>query len=80
MNKVFYVTFLLLLAGITFAQPKDILVNWECNMEIEILSGRFTPGDTVAARGSFNGWGRHDLVPSTLDPNFLCKRSARYSF
>jgi len=70
MNKVLYVTFLLLLAGITFAQPKDILVNWECNMEIEILSGRFTPGDTVAARGDFNGWGRHDLVPSTLDPNF----------
>lgn len=70
MNKVLYVTFLFLLAGITFAQPKDILVNWECNMEIEILSGRFTPGDTVAARGSFNGWGRHDLVPGTLDPNF----------
>jgi Secretion system C-terminal sorting domain len=70
MNKVLYVSFLLLLAGLTFAQPKDILVNWECNMEIEILSGRFTPGDTVAARGDFNSWGRYDLVPSTLDPNF----------
>ena len=38
-------------------------------MEIEILSGRFNTADTVAARGNFNGWGRHDLVPSTLDPN-----------
>jgi hypothetical protein len=69
MKKLLYISFLLLLAGITFAQPKDILVNWECNMEIEILSGRFNTADTVAARGDFNGWGRHDLVPSTLDPN-----------
>ncbi len=71
MNKILYVSFLVLLAGLTFAQPKDILVNWECNMEIEILSGRFSPtADTVAARGNFNGWGRTDLVASTLDPNF----------
>jgi hypothetical protein len=69
MNKILYVTFLLLLAGITFAQPKEILVNWECNMEIEILSGRFNTADTVAARGSFNGWGRYDLVASTLNPD-----------
>jgi hypothetical protein len=69
MKKLLYISFLLLLAGITFAQPKDILVNWECNMEIEILSGRYNTADTVAARGSFNGWGRHDLVPSTLDPD-----------
>jgi len=70
MNKVLYVSFLLLLAGVSFAQPKDILVNWECNMEIEILSGRFNPAtDTVAARGDFNGWGRYNLVVSTLDPN-----------
>jgi hypothetical protein len=75
MNKVLYVSFLLLLAGLTFAQPKDILVNWECNMEIEILSGRFTPGDTVAARGDFNSWGRYDLVPNTLDPNFYVSES-----
>ncbi|MGB5289083.1 MAG: T9SS type A sorting domain-containing protein [Ignavibacteriaceae bacterium] len=69
MRRILYVSFLLLLAGITFAQPKDILVNWECNMEIEILSGRFEAGtDTVAARGDFNGWGRHDLEQS-IDPN-----------
>ena len=69
MNKILYISFLLLLTGITFAQPKDILLNWECNMEIEILSGRFNIADTVAARGTFNGWGRDNLVPSTLDPN-----------
>ena len=69
MRKLLLISFLLFLAGITFAQPKDILVNWECDMEIEILSGRYNTADTVAARGNFNGWGRHDLVPSTLDPN-----------
>ena len=69
MNKILYVSFLILISGLTFAQ-KDILVNWECNMEIEILSGRFVPAtDTVATRGDFNGWGRKDLVASTLDPN-----------
>jgi len=69
MKSLIYFSLILLLSGITFAQ-KDILVNWECNMEIEILSGRFTPGDTVAARGDFNGWGRTDLVPNPIDPNF----------
>ena len=69
MRKLLLISFLLLLTGITFAQPKDILVNWECDMEIEILSGRYNTTDTVAARGNFNGWGRHDLVPSVLDPN-----------
>jgi hypothetical protein len=39
-------------------------------MEIEILSGRFIVGDTVAARGDFNGWGRTDLIPDPSDPNF----------
>ena len=67
MRKILYFSFLILLSGFTFAQ-KDILVNWECNMEIEILSGRFNLDDTVAVRGYFNGWGRHDLAPS-LDPN-----------
>lgn len=69
MNKILYVSLMFLLVGITFAQPKEILLNWECNMEIEILSGRFNTADTVAARGTFNGWGRTDLVPNTLNPN-----------
>lgn len=67
MSKILYVSFLILISGLTFAQ-KDILINWECNMEIEILSGRFTPSeDTVAARGNFNGWGRHDLVSNPVN-------------
>ncbi len=70
MKKLLYIFFVIALAGISFAQPKDILVNWECNMEIEILSGRFTVGDTVAARGDFNGWGRSDFIPDPGDPNF----------
>lgn len=69
MNKILYASLLFLLVGITFAQPKEILLNWECNMEIEILSGRFSTADTVAARGTFNGWSRFDLVPNTLNPN-----------
>jgi hypothetical protein len=54
-----------------FAQPKDILVNWECNMEIEILSGRFDPAtDTVAASGDFNLWARHNLIVDPLNTNY----------
>jgi len=69
MNKILYFLLSILLTGITFAQPKEIGLNFECNMEIELLSGRYNTADTVAARGDFNGWGRTDLVPSTLDPN-----------
>jgi hypothetical protein len=70
MNKLLYIFFVILLAGLTFAQPKEILLNWECDMEIELLSGRFVAGDTVAARGNFNSWGRYDLIPDPGDPNF----------
>ncbi len=70
MNKLLFTLFIIAATGITFAQPTDILVNWECNMEIEILSGRFTPGDTVAARGDFNGWGRSDFIVDPGDPNY----------
>ena len=70
MKKLLYVSLIFLVAGLTFGQPKDILLNWECNMEIEILSGRFTVGDTVAARGDFNGWGRSDFIQDPGDPNF----------
>ncbi len=54
MKTLICFSFVLLFAGLVFGQPKDIWVNWECNMEIEILSGRFDPAtDTVAARGNF---------------------------
>ncbi|MDH3268573.1 MAG: T9SS type A sorting domain-containing protein [Ignavibacteria bacterium] len=71
MNKILYVSFLLLLAGLTFAQPRDILMNWECNMEIEILSGRFNPAtDTVQVKGDFNGWSNPGhILDQSIDPN-----------
>ncbi len=71
MKNLIYVSFLLLLAGLTFAQPKDILVNWECNMEIEKLSGRFNPAtDTVQVKGDFNGWSNPGhILDQSIDPN-----------
>jgi hypothetical protein len=71
MNKLLYISFLLLLAGITFAQDKEILLNWECNMELEIAASRFDPAtDTVAARGGFNSWARFNLIADPGDPNY----------
>jgi hypothetical protein len=71
MKKLLCFSFVLLFAGLAFGQPKNIWVNWECNMEIEILSGRFNPAaDTVAVSGNFNGWGRHYLIVNPLDPNY----------
>ena len=71
MKKIFYVSFLLLLASLTFAQTKDILVNWECNMEIERLSGRFDPNtDTVQVKGDFNGWSNPGhILEQSIDPD-----------
>ncbi|MCW8813665.1 MAG: T9SS type A sorting domain-containing protein, partial [Chlorobium sp.] len=59
-----------LLSGLTFAQ-KDILVNWECNMEIERLSGRFDPAtDTVEVKGDFNGWSNPGhILDQSIDPD-----------
>jgi hypothetical protein len=70
MKKLLYVSFLILLSGITFAQ-KDILINWECNMEIEKLSGRFDPAtDTVQVKGDFNGWSNPGhILDQSIDPN-----------
>jgi len=79
MRRLLLISFLLFFAGITFAQ-KDILVNWECNMEFEILSGRFIVGDTVAARGDFNSWGRHDLIVDPGDPNYYISEVPDTSF
>jgi hypothetical protein len=71
MKTLICFSFVLLLVGFGIGQPKNIWVNWECNMEIEILSGRFNPAaDTVAVSGNFNGWGRHYLIVNPLDPNY----------
>ncbi|MCW9097668.1 MAG: T9SS type A sorting domain-containing protein [Ignavibacteriaceae bacterium] len=70
MRKFLYFSFLILLSGLTFAQ-KDILVNWECNMEIERLSGRFDPAtDTVEVKGDFNGWSNPGhILDQSIDPD-----------
>jgi len=71
MKKLFYVSLLILLAGITFAQDKEILLNWECNMELEIAASRLdTATDKVASRGNFNSWARFNLIADPSDPNY----------
>lgn len=44
---------------------------FSCNMEFEIVSGRFNPAtDTLSARGSHNGWSNTwVMAPSISDPN-----------
>jgi hypothetical protein len=37
-------------------------VTFQVNMSYQISLGNFVPGNRVAARGSFNGWGTFDLV------------------
>ena len=69
MKKLLYLFVILIIGEHNFGQPIDILINWECNMEIEILSGRFGVDDTVSARGFFNSWGRYNLVPDPINHN-----------
>lgn len=57
-----------------YAPPADstnIDVTFSCNMEFEIVSGRFNPAtDTLSVRGSFNSWSSTDLLAQSLtDPN-----------
>jgi hypothetical protein len=54
-----------------YAVPDSIDVTFSCNMEYEIVSGRFNPTtDTLSVRGSFNGWGANSLMfQSITDPN-----------
>ena len=54
-----------------YAVSDSIDVTFSCNLEFEIVSGRFNPTtDTLSVRGSFNGWGGSDLLfQSITDPN-----------
>jgi hypothetical protein len=54
---------------------KSIAITFSCNMEFEIVSGRFNPAtDTLSARGTMNGWSGNDiLAQSATDPNFYEK-------
>ena len=49
----------------------DVSVSFSANMEFEIVSGRFVPGqDTLSVRGSFNGWSNVDIFSQSVgDPN-----------
>jgi hypothetical protein len=49
-----------------------VAVTFSCNMEFEIVSGRFNPAtDTLSVRGSHNGWSGDDLMAaSSADPNY----------
>jgi len=53
------------------ASGKEITLILNCNMEFDIISGRFDPNeDTLKVLGSFNHWEKHDkLTVSDLDTN-----------
>ena len=55
----------------TYVTTYPVDITFACNMEFEIVSGRFDPlTDTLSARGSFNGWGSSDILDVSLgDPN-----------
>jgi hypothetical protein len=54
---------LLVAAGLTSAQASSTIITFSVNLATNIANGTFIPGtDTVAARGSFNGFGTLNLV------------------
>lgn len=65
-----------------YAVPDSIDVTFSCNMEFEIVSGRFNPStDTLSVRGSFNGWGANSLLFQSLtDPNIYEGTFRLYTF
>lgn len=54
---------------------KSVAITFSCNMEFEIVSGRYNPAtDTLTVRGSFNGWSGDDIMTqSASDPNYYEK-------
>lgn len=65
-----------------YASPDSIDVTFACNLEFEIVSGRFNPTtDTLSVRGSFNGWGSTSLMfQSITDPNVYEGTFRLYTF
>ena len=53
------------------AAKAQVEVTFQCNMEFEIVSGRFNPSnDVLSVRGNFNGWSNADVMtPALTDPN-----------
>ena len=70
MKNILYILLILFMTNQEYSQPRDIYVTWKCNMEIEILSGRFDPAaEVVSVRGDFNGWSVFDMIADPGDPN-----------
>lgn len=65
-----------------YAVPDTIDVTFSCDLEFEIVSGRFNPStDTMSVRGSFNGWGANSLMfQSATDPNIYEGTFRLYTF
>jgi hypothetical protein len=56
----------------TYRILTPVNVTFQCNMEFEIVAGRFNPAtDTARVSGSFNGWNTKtwSMIPSISDPN-----------
>lgn len=71
MRILLYILLMLFISSQEHAQPRDIYVTWKCNMQIEILAGRFNPStDIVSVRGDFNGWSMFDMIADPNDPDF----------
>ena len=76
MKKLICYSTILLFDILSYGQPKDIWVNWECDMEIELGSGRFNSmTDTASVRGDFNSWARYDLIVDPVDTNLYISPS-----
>ncbi len=71
MKKFLFIGLLLAIPVLNYSQSKDIIVTWECNMNIEILAGRFDPlTDTISVRGDFNGWSQFDMSEEPGNPGY----------
>jgi hypothetical protein len=63
--------FLLCAVGLVNAQTSNSVVTFSVDMSVQVTAGTFVPGtDTVAARGTFNGWNQFFLTnnPSGANP------------
>jgi len=59
-----------------YTVSKNVIITWQCNMELELLSGRLKSTDTVSVNGSHNGWTskKSILRPNPSNPNLYIGR------
>ena len=62
-------------SAVVAPSAKNVAITFSCNMEFEIVSGRYNPAtDTLTVRGTFNGWSGDDIMSqSASDPNYYEK-------